>query len=161
MTAAKACMPLLIVILSFVLLAVSLVSADEPEARRAFKIVPGQAGSVSVSLNTPPVKESTCTFSHQTRGATPEEWELEIRGDPSSGEMFCSVGRASATQTYLMFEGFKLHLGTADLADVIVFDNEGKPLPDDQYEVRGAQVSSVSGWNGQFVGAEIVALLNM
>jgi len=121
------------------------------ESKKQFKILPGAAGSVEVALNTPPTADSVCSFSYSGVGATPEQWEIEVRGDAETATITCDVGRVGGQMSYLLFSKVELTIGLP-IAEVSAFDNEERLLEDDQFVVDDTRVQNGPNWSGQLRG---------
>lgn len=113
-----------------------------------FTIHPGQAGKVSVGLDTPPIPASTCEFEYDAVGATPEQWTVHVEGDQRSGDLECEVSRKGQGQTYLLFQSFKTTLGESPVLDAIVHGNEEQLRQEEHFETDGECVRNAADWSG-------------
>mmetsp|Transcript_2593 Transcript_2593/g.5773 ORF Transcript_2593/g.5773 Transcript_2593/m.5773 type:complete len:157 (+) Transcript_2593:30-500(+) len=143
---------LMVIAIVALMLRASTCDAALAESSQQFKIVPGEAGVVEVSLNTPPTKDSMCIFKYNAMGATPENWEIEIRGDAETSTITCDVGRTGGQGSYLLFTAISLELGELPIAEVSAYDNDERLLEDDQFVVENSQLSNTQTWAGQLRG---------
>lgn len=134
-------------LLRCLVLSVAAACALAKEEVLEFKVVPGNPGRVTVALDTPPMPSSSCTFEWASTGATPEMWTARVSGDPRTGDLECEISRRGRAETYLLFEKFKTTLGTNEIVDALVHDNDGE-LSEEHWEADGECVENKHDWTG-------------